>query len=36
MDLISRHIEVCTGIPILTCCGIIVENLSVRVVERAF
>jgi hypothetical protein len=36
MDLIMGHIEVCAGIPILTCDCIIVENLSVRVVKRAF
>jgi hypothetical protein len=36
MDIIMRHIEVSAGIPVLTCCGIVVENLSVRVVERAF
>jgi hypothetical protein len=36
MDLIVRHIEVCAGIPVLTCLWIIVKNLSVRVVKRAF
>jgi hypothetical protein len=36
MDLIIRHIEVCAWIPVLTGLGVIVENLSVRVVERAF
>jgi hypothetical protein len=36
MNLFIRHIEVCTGIPILTGLGIVVENLSVRIVEGSF
>jgi uncharacterized protein (DUF433 family) len=36
VDLIIRHIEVCAGIPVLTGLRVIVENLSVRVVKRAF
>jgi len=36
VDFISRHIEVSAGIPVLTCDCIIVQDLSVRVVKRAF
>jgi hypothetical protein len=36
VNLIVRHIEVSAGIPVLTGLGVIVENLSVRVVKRAF
>jgi hypothetical protein len=36
MNLVGRHIEVCAWIPVLTCLGIVVKNLSVGIVERAF
>jgi len=36
VNLVGRHIEVSAGIPVLTCDCIIVKDLSVRVVERAF
>jgi hypothetical protein len=36
VNLVGRHIEVSAGIPVLPCDCIIVQDLSVRVVKRAF